>query len=273
VRVLVTGGTGTLGRAFIDAAAETHAEDADLKLRVMSRSPEPEALPAGREWARADLASGEGLEAAVRGVDVILHAATDPRPFGSAKEVDVAGTRSLLEAAAGAGVGHVVYPSIVGIDRMPYFYYDVKVEAESIVEASAVPHTTVRITQFHGFVDAILSGVGKVPLVMSLPTRARLQSIAVEDAAAHLVTLARGAPAGHLSDVGGPEVLELGEMARSWCRVQGKRRWIVRVPLPGELARGFREGRATVPDGRVGEETWEAWLERRYGEETEGVRG
>lgn len=265
MRVLVTGGTGTLGRAFVDAAGEGHAEDVDLKVRVMSRRPEPAGLPPGREWARADLASGDGVEAAVRRVDVILHAATDPRPFGSAQEVDVEGTRRLLEAAAGAGVGHVVYPSIVGIDRMPYFYYDVKVEAESIVEASAVPHTTVRITQFHGFADAILSGVGKVPLVMPLPTHAKLQSIAVEEAAAHLLTLATGDPAGRVADVAGPEVLELGEMARSWCRRRGTRRWIVRLPLPGELVRGFREGRATVPDRRVGEETWEAWLARRYG--------
>lgn len=265
----MTGGTGTLGRAFVTAAS---GGDADLNVRVMSRSPEPEGLPAGREWARADLASGEGLEAAVRGVDAILHAATDPRPFGRAKEVDVDGTRRLLETAADAGVGHVVYPSIVGIDRMPYFYYEVKVEAEEIVEASAVPHTTVRITQFHGFVDAILSGVGRVPLVMPLPTRAKLQSIAVHDAAAHLVTLVRGAPAGHLPDVGGPEVLELGEMARSWCRARGTRRWIVRLPLPGELVRGFREGRATVPDGRVGEETWEAWLAQRYRPEGETTK-
>lgn len=253
-RILVTGGTGTLGRAFVDAASSKRQ-----RLSIMSRSEPPRDLPAEREWTRADLVTGEGLETAVEGVDVILHAATDPT--GEPEAVDVEGTRRLLDAAQRAGVRHLIYPSIVGIDHMPYSYYEAKLKAEGLVADAEVPHTTVRITQFHSFVDELLSSVGKLP-IMPLPTRARIQSIAVEDAAGHLVQYLQGAPAGEAPHVAGPEILTLGEMARTWCRLRKKRRWIVRLPLPGELLNGFREGRATAPDRRIGSQTWDEWLGR-----------
>lgn len=255
--VLVTGGTGTLGRAFVEAV-----ERAGWTSRVLSRRPAPDDLPPEREWARGDLADGSGLASAVAGVDAILHAATDA--VKDPRRVDVRGTRLLLAAAESEGTGHLLFPSVVGIDRMPYRYYDAKLEAEEIVAGSPVPHTTVRITQFHAFVHAFVSAVGKLP-VMPLPTEAKLQSIDVGEAAAHLVELLDAGPAGRAPPAAGPEVLSLGEMARSWARILGKRRWIVRLPLPGRLARGFRDGAATEPDRAVGGTTWEAWLERRGG--------
>lgn len=254
LRVLVTGGTGTLGRVFSEIAT-----GAGHQIRIMSRSDRPDEHPLDQEWARADLATGDGLEEAVDGTDLILHAASDS--MGGHEQVDIEGTRRLLEAAGGAQVRHLVYPSIVGIDRMPYAYYDAKVRVEELIAESSVPHTTVRITQFHSFVDRILSFVARLP-IMPLPTRALVQSIAVEEAAAHLLSRLRFGPEGRVPDVAGPEVLDLGEMARTWCRIRGKRRWVVRLPIPGELARGFREGRATVPERAVGREGWSDWLRR-----------
>lgn len=253
--VLVTGGTGTLGRALLEAP-----DAEDIVVRVMSRGEAPGDLPAGREWARADLSTGEGVAEAVRGADVIIHAASDPR--GDPVAVDVEGTARLLEAVWREGTAHVVYPSIVGIDRMHWGYYDAKVSAEALIAGSGARYTTVRITQFHSFVDAILSRVARIPPVMPLPARAMVQSIAVEEAAARVWALARGDPAGRAPDVGGPEVLALEEMARAWCRARRRRRWIVRLPLPWGLARGFRQGLATVPSRAVGRETWEEWLAR-----------
>lgn len=258
--ILVTGGTGTLGRAF-DAVARR----AGHRVRIMSRRPEPSGADrtAEREWARADLTTGEGLDAALRDVDVVLHAATDS--LGDPESVDVEGTGRLLDAAGRHGVRHLIYPSIVGVDRMPYYYYDVKVRAEALIRESAVPHTTIRISQFHSFVDRILRIVGRLPLLMPLPTRAKVQSIGVEDAAAHLLEWVEGEPAGRAPDVAGPEILTLGEMARSWCRARGTRRWVVRLPIPGKTAGGFRKGYSTAPEGAVGTETWGEWLGRAYG--------
>jgi len=252
--VLVTGATGTLGQALVDQTIS-----AGHHVRIMSRREAPDGLLAGRSWVQADLVTAENLDASVDGIDVIIHAATDYK--SDPQEVDVEGTRRLLDVAERSSVRHLIFPSIVGIDRMPYFYYEAKLEVEEIVAESEIPHTTVRITQFHSFVDEILSAIGKSP-VMPLPTRALLQTISVEEAAEHLVRLVTEESRGRLPDVAGPEVLELGQMARGWAHARGKRRWIVRLPVPGELARGFREGRATVPDRAIGTETWRRWLLR-----------
>ena len=108
--------------------------------------------------------------------------------------------------------------------------------------------------------------LGAIPLILPVPTRARVQSIAAEEAAAHLLEKAEADPAGRAPDIAGPEVLTLAEMARSWKEARDERRWIVRLPIPGETARGFREGRATAPDRAVGSETWGEWLKRTYGQ-------
>jgi len=110
--VLVTGGTGTLGRLVVACLALQH-----YRVRIMSRQ-EP-ALQTGAPpragWARADLESVEGLEQALSGVDVIVHAASNPLDVSG--NVDVSGTERLLSFARDARVAHIVYISIVGIDR------------------------------------------------------------------------------------------------------------------------------------------------------------
>ena len=98
MRVLVTGGTGTLGRHVVRAALEH-----DHIVRVQSRSSQSNSALV--EWARADLATGEGVREAVVGVDAVIHAASDPR---KPKAVDVAGTQRLVEEAREAGIGHFI---------------------------------------------------------------------------------------------------------------------------------------------------------------------
>ena len=98
---------------------------------------------------------------AVRDVDVIVHCASSPR---KTREIDVEGTKRLLKAADRAGVSHVVFISIVGIDRNPYFpYYRMKLETERLIESSPVPGTILRATQFHEFVLGILRFLERLP--------------------------------------------------------------------------------------------------------------
>ncbi|MBV9928179.1 MAG: NAD(P)H-binding protein [Acidobacteria bacterium] len=130
MRVLVTGGTGLLDRALVRSTVSAgHAA------RVLSRR--TRAATEGVEYAVGDIAAGAGLDAALSGVEAIIHAASDPR---RPEEVDVGGTRRLVEAARAAGVGHLVYVSIVGVDRIPVRYYRMKLEAEGAVAASGLPH-------------------------------------------------------------------------------------------------------------------------------------
>jgi len=253
-RTLVTGATGTLGEAL-----RPRLREAGHEVRAASRDPPSDG---DVEWVELDLIEGTGIEDALSDVDVVIHAAT--APMGDTEAVDVEGTRRLLDAAADAGVTNFVYPSIVGIDEIPYSYYEHKLAAERAIEESAVPGTILRATQFHQFLDEILGGLTKLP-VWPLPTRLQFQPIDVGEAADALVDHATPEASGRVPPVGGPEVLTLGEIASAYREARGIWRPSFRLPIPGGITRGFRNGEATCPDRAVGTVTWQAFLDRRYG--------
>ncbi|HEU5368343.1 MAG TPA: NAD(P)H-binding protein, partial [Ktedonobacterales bacterium] len=120
-RVLITGGAGELGRELTGQLTKQ-----GYIVRVMSRRSRPASQPGEIEWARADLGAETGIREAAVGVDTIIHSATN---FFASSKVDVAGTKRLLEAARAEGVSHVLYVSIVGIERNPFAYYRLKLKA------------------------------------------------------------------------------------------------------------------------------------------------
>ena len=258
-KVLVTGGTGVLGREVVARLRESGST-----VRIMSRQSQPATLPPNTEWTQAQLETGQGLEPAVSGIDAIVHAASSP--FKNSQQIDVEGTKRLLEAARRAGVGHVVYISIVGIDRIPYAYYRHKLATEGVVQASGSPWTILRATQFHDLVDTFFHVLAKVPLIAFVPTNWKDQPVAAADVAARLAECAIAPPAGMLPDMGGPEVFTAKELFRSWLAAREMRRLIVPIRLFGALASGFRRGDNTCPDHRQGKITWEAWLHDKYGQ-------
>lgn len=241
-----------LGRELVRAA-----EGAGHTVRIASRRDRGEGDPPRGEWARVDAATGEGVQAAVAGVDAVIHAASDPR---RAEAVDVGGTRTLMDAARAAGVSHLVYVSIVGVDRIPYSYYRRKLEAEEIVAGSGVPWSILRATQFHPFLEMLLRAAARVPLVIPLPTDFRFQSVDPAEVANRLVRSIAEGPGGRLRDFGGPQVLTLGEAAGNWRAERGIRKRVVPLPLPGRTAAAFRMGLNTAPDGEPGQVGWREWL-------------
>lgn len=253
-RTLLTGATGTIG-----AALQPRLAEAGHTVRATSRSP-PGDGPAD-EWVELSLPDGPGLEAALEAVDVVVHAASAPQ--GDSAAVDARGTEQLLDAAESAGVEHVVYPSIVGVDEIPFSYYEHKLAAEHAIEASAVPATIVRIAQFHEFIDELLRMVGRLP-IWPLPTGWQSQPIAVAEAADALVDYVSAEPGGQVPVVGGPEVRTIGELATAYRSARGLHRPILPLPLPGSMAAAFSDGQATCPDRAVGSETWAHWLECQY---------
>ena len=75
------------------------------------------------------------------------------------------GTRQLLEAARAAGTPHLVDVSIVGVDRVPYRYYQAKLEAERLIQASELGWTILHATQFHQLVLLVAQGLARLPLL------------------------------------------------------------------------------------------------------------
>lgn len=250
--VLVTGGSGSLGLHLLPELLQ-----AGHDVLALSRRPRPKDHIV--TWVEADLTTGAGLDNALDGVDTVIHAASDPR---RPQDVDLNGTKRLLEAARSAGVGHFVYVSIVGVDAIPYPYYQCKHTVEGLVRTSRVRYSIVRATQFHAFVDAMLSALARVPLVMPLPAGFKVQSIAAEEVAAYLARRVAAGPSGWTDDVAGPEVLTLEEAARAWMEARGVRRHIVRIPAPGGTARAFREGKNLAPYAASSGVTWREWLRR-----------
>jgi uncharacterized protein YbjT (DUF2867 family) len=256
MRILITGGTGHLGRDVVSEAV-----DAGHTVRIMSRRRAPER--ATTEWAQADLSTGKGIAPALEGVDAVVHAARDPRNSAVA---DVDGARLLARSARQVGVAHFVFVSIIGIDRIPLPYYRDKLLAERTIRDTGLPYSILRAAQFHYFVDQLLHWMARAPLVLPVPSGFQVQSIGTRDVAAALCRIVGARPEGLLPDLAGPEVMTVVQAAKAWLQAQSVRRFVVPVPMVGAVSAGFRRGHNTVPDRPAGEERWRDWLERRYGD-------
>ncbi|KOU74354.1 nucleoside-diphosphate sugar epimerase [Streptomyces sp. MMG1533] len=242
--ILVTGGTGTLGRLVTERLrADGH------EVRVLSRHAQPYAVDL-RE-------GGAGLDAAVAGVDTIVHCATTPRG-------DEQAARHLIGAARRAGVGHLVYISIVGVDRVPFGYYKTKLAVEKQIEESGLGWTVLRTTQFHDLLVRLFRILAKAP-VMLLPAGVPDQPIEVAEVADRMAELAAGAPAGRVADMGGPEVRSFDSLARAYLKATGRKRAVVNVPLAGRTYREFRAGGHLTPERAVGKGSFEDYLAARRG--------
>ncbi|MGW3626029.1 SDR family oxidoreductase [Streptomyces sp. NPDC000880] len=245
--ILVTGGTGTLGSLVSDRLRERGHE-----VRVLSRHAKPYAV---------DLRNGSGLDAAVEGVDAIVHCASTPRGG------DDRAAAHLLAAARRASVPHLVYISIVGVDRLPLSYYGIKHKVERMIEeagGSGPGWTVLRTTQFHDLLLRLLAGAARMP-VLPLPSGVSVQPIDTGEVADRLAELAVGAPAGRVDDMGGPEIRPLADLARAYLHATGQRRPIAPVRLAGKAYAGYRSGAQLTPERAVGKVTFEEFLAKRLG--------
>jgi uncharacterized protein YbjT (DUF2867 family) len=256
--ILVTGGTGTLGQHVVRRLRE-----ASCDVRVLSRSSRE--TVDGVRFMSGDLATGEGIEAAVDGIETIVHLA------GSAKG-DEDKARNLVQAASRAGAQHLVYISVVGAERIPvesgldrnmFGYFAAKRAAERVVADSGLPWTILRATQFHDLILMVAQQMAKLP-VAPLPAGFRVQPVDAGEVAARLVELTLGESAGLVPDMGGPRVYGAAELLRGYLRASKRRRRpIVPVWLPGKAARAFRSGANLAPEQAAGHRTWEEFLADR----------
>ena len=242
-RVVVLGGTGSLGSAVADELGALGHQAV-----IASR----------RGLAKVDVTTGEGLAAALAGADAVIDATN---ALGAARSVLVDGTARVLAAARDAKVGHFVGISIVGIDDAPLAYYKVKVEQENVITSGPVPWTLLRATQFHDLIPRLAAG--KLGIVFA-PRGMKLQPIDVREVAEVLALAAVSKPAQRLPDIGGPELIPFADLARRWARAARKRRLVLSLPLPGKTGRFLRANKLCVPDRAVGTRTFDQWLAQRY---------
>lgn len=250
VEILVTGASGVLGSRVTRIAT-----DQGHTVRRLSRRQQD-----GDGWWTADVASGDGLDEAVAGVEAIVHCASDPRRH---KATDVNGTHRLIAAAAGNI--HIVFPGIVGSDVIPLGYYRSKTLAEEALGGSGLPFTIQRYTQFHQLLWMALSMLTKSPLTI-VPNDTRFQVLDPTAAAQHLVAAFERGPSGRLPDLGGPTAYDTRDLARSVATTLGRKPKVIRLNVPGLVGAAFRAGGNLTPNRDESGATWNDFIAHKIGE-------
>ncbi|MEU2672884.1 NAD(P)H-binding protein [Streptomyces sp. NPDC007164] len=218
MKFAVVGGTGLIGSQVVK------------KLNAAGHEAVPHSQSTG-----VDVISGQGLDEAVAGADVVVNLTNSPTFDEASPAFFRTSMDNLLAAADKGGAGHFVILSIVGTDRVPELdYYRAKTLQENILAAGPVPYSIVRATQFMEFMDAVLSWTADGDTVR-LPATP-IQPIAAEDVADAVAEVAAGAPLNGIRNIGGPEVFNLDELGRITLSRKGDDRTVVTDPTAGMFA-------------------------------------
>ncbi|WP_433544644.1 SDR family oxidoreductase (plasmid) [Streptomyces sp. CA-294286] len=251
--VLVTGGTGTIGRRTVPLLVA-----AGRTVRVLSRGGRPEDIAPHPhvEYVRADLlADGELDPALIGGAGSALHLAGGP------KGDDVATARLVRAAQAAGTVKHLVLVSVVGADAMPLGYFRAKAGAERAVMESGIGWSVLRAAQVNELLLKMVAAMRRMPLVPA-PGGLRFQPVDAAAVAARLAELTLADPAGRVPDLAGPGVYTLPELAAAQRVAAGaKPRPALPVRLPGKVGRAYRAGaNLTGDDARIAGRDWREFL-------------
>jgi uncharacterized protein YbjT (DUF2867 family) len=246
MKIVINGGTGRIGSKVVAILRQGGHE-------VVAASPQ----------GGINSVTGEGLQQAMTGAQVVVDLANSPSFEDQAVlEFFEASGRNLHAAEALTGVRHHVALSIVGADRSPdNGYFRAKVAQEKLVEASGIPYTIIRSTQFMEFLGGIADSGTEGNVVRLSP--GLFQPIAADDVAAMVADVALAAPRNAILEIAGPERAPFDEVVARYLKAVGDRRAVVRDPEARYFG-GRVEERSLVPLGeaRLGRIALEEWLRR-----------
>jgi uncharacterized protein YbjT (DUF2867 family) len=246
MKIVIIGGTGRIGSKVVATLRQGGHE-------VVAASPQ----------GGINSVTGEGLQQAMTGAQVVVDLANSPSFEDQAVlEFFEASGRNLHAAEALTGVRHHVALSIVGADRSPdNGYFRAKVAQEKLVEASGIPYTIIRSTQFMEFLGGIADSGTEGNVVRLSP--GLFQPIAADDVAAMVADVALAAPCNAILEIAGPERAPFDEVVARYLKAVGDRRAVVRDPEARYFG-GRVEERSLVPLGeaRLGRIALEEWLRR-----------
>ncbi|HLT80720.1 MAG TPA: SDR family oxidoreductase [Cyclobacteriaceae bacterium] len=245
MRVVIIGGTGLIGSKVT------------ARLRKLGHDAIPAAPNTG-----VNTITGEGLDDALKGTDVVIDVANSPSFEDEAvmNFFQMSG-RTLLAAEARAGVGHHIALSVVGTDRLQESgYFRAKLVQENLVVSSPIPYSIVRSTQFFEFLKGITDAATSGRDVRLAP--ANIQPIASDDVALRIVEVATGKPLNGTIEIAGPDVYQLPELVSLYLTQLGDPRNVTIDQDAGYF--GARLNTDTlVPTGkaRLGSTDFTAWLQ------------
>ena len=207
--------------------------------------------------------TGAGLKEAMAGAQVVIDLTNSPS-FEDRAVLEFFETsgRNLLAAEAATGVRHHVALSIVGIDRSPEIgYFRAKLAQEKLIEASGIPYTIIRATQFLEFLGGIADAGADGKVVRISP--GLFQPIAADDVAAIVSEVALATPRNGVIEIAGPERAPFNEIVARYLKAVGDARQVVSDPEPRYWG-GRVEEHSLVPLGeaRLGHIGLDEWLRR-----------
>ena len=218
MKIVVIGGTGLIGSNLVRQLTEAGHE-------AVAAAPST----------GVDTVTGQGVAGALTGADVVVDVSNSPSFEEKAVlEFFTTSTRTLLDAARTAGVGHYVALSIVGTELLPdSAYLRAKVAQEKLVTESGLPYSIMRATQFAEFTEAIAATM-TVGDEVRVPD-ALIQPIAADDLAVEVTRVAGGAPLGGIRNVGGPDKITFEQMARDVLTRSGDTKTVIVDPQVGHF--------------------------------------
>jgi uncharacterized protein YbjT (DUF2867 family) len=244
MKIVVIGGTGLIGSKTVAILRQGGHE-------VVAASPK----------GGVNTVTGEGLKEAITGAQVVIDLSNAPSLDAKAVlEFFETSGRNLLAAEAAAGVQHHVALSIVGTDRVPdQGYYRAKLAQEKLIEASSIPYTIIRSTQFLEFLGGIADASTDRSVVRLPP--GLLQPIAADDVAAVVTEVALANPRNGIIEIAGPERAPFNEIVARYLKAVGDPREVVKDPEARYFG-GRLEEKSLVPLGeaRLGRLNLEEWL-------------
>jgi uncharacterized protein YbjT (DUF2867 family) len=245
MKIIVIGGTGLIGSKTVAILRQGGHE-------VVAASPK----------SGINTITGEGLKQAMSGAQVVIDLANSPS-FEDRAVLEFFETsgRNVHAAEAAAGVRHHVALSIVGTDRSDNGYFRAKVAQEKLIEASGVPYTIIRSTQFLEFLGAIAASSADGNTVRI--ATGLFQPIAAADVAAIVADVALAAPRNGIVEIAGPERTPFNEFVARYLKAVGDQRVVVGAPQALYFG-GRVEQRSLVPLGeaRLGRIGFDEWLRR-----------
>ena len=244
MKLTVIGGTGLIGSQVV------------RKLTAAGHEAVPAALSTG-----VDLITGEGLDQALEGAEVVINLANSPTFDEASLDFFRTSMGNLLAAGERAGARHQVILSIVGVDQVPQLdYYRAKTLQEELLRQGPTPYSIVRATQFFEFMDSVLSWSSDGSTVR-LPATP-IQPIAAADVAAAVADVAAGAPLGGIRNIAGPDVFSLDELGKATLAARHDGRTVTTDSQAGMFAAVSGDVLVPGPDAHLAPTRYQDWLKQ-----------
>jgi uncharacterized protein YbjT (DUF2867 family) len=243
MKLTVIGGTGLIGSQVVQ------------KLTAAGHEAVPAALSTG-----VNLISGQGLDQALEGADVVTNLANSPTFDEASMDFFRTSMTNLLAAGERAGVRHQVVLSIVGVDQVPELdYYRAKTLQEDLLRQGPTPYSIVRATQFFEFMDAVMADTSEDGTVRLPATH--VQPIAAADVVDAVTQVSTGVPLEGIRNIAGPDVFALDELGRLTLAAHHDNRRVITDNHAGMFGAVTGDVLTAGPDAQLAHTHYQDWLQ------------